>query len=62
MKIAEITQSRKPQASLSPEQARIRSMKQGIALQKAALAAEKERQQNAKHAEKMNKLRAQASM
>jgi hypothetical protein len=36
-------------------------MKQGIARQKATLAVEKERQQNAKYAQKISKLRAQAS-
>lgn len=51
-----------PVAPLSPEQARVRAMKQGIARQKAQLAAEKERQHDAKQAEKMNKLRAQATM
>ena len=60
MRVAEITQ--KPQAPLSPEQARVRALKQGVARQKAQLAAEKERQHDAKQAEKMNKLRAQASM
>ncbi len=59
MKIVEIAGTIKP---LSPEQARVRAMKQGIARQKAALAAEKERQHDAKQAEKMNKLRAQATM
>lgn len=62
MKIAELTATVKPVEALSPEQARVRAMKQGIARQKVQLAAEKERQQNAKHAEKMSKLRAQASM
>ena len=62
MRVAEITQAKQPQAPLSPEQARVRAMKQGIARQKAQLAAEKERQHDAKQAEKMNKLRAQASM
>jgi hypothetical protein len=38
---------------LSPEQARVRAMKQGIDRQKLALAQERERQQNAKHAQKM---------
>ena len=41
---------------LSPEQARVRAMKQGIDRQKLALAQERERQQNAKHAEKMQSL------
>jgi hypothetical protein len=41
---------------LSPEQARVRAMKQGIDRQKLALAQERERQQNAKHAKKMQKL------
>lgn len=59
MKIVEITGAVKP---LSPEQARVRALKQGVARQKAQLAAEKERQHDAKQAEKMNKLRAQASM
>ena len=57
MKIAELQSASKP---LSPEQARVRAMKQNIARQKLALAQERERQQNAKHAEKMNKLRAQS--
>lgn len=62
MKIAELITAEKPQAPLSPEQTRVRAMKQGIARQKAALAAEKERQHDAKQAEKMSKLSAQASM
>ena len=41
---------------LSPEQARVRAMKQGIDRQKLALAQERERQQNAKHAAKMQTL------
>ena len=41
---------------LSPEQARVRAMKQGIARQKLALAQERERQQNAKHAQKIQTL------
>jgi hypothetical protein len=41
---------------LSPEQARVRAMKQGIDRQKEALARERERQQNAKHAQKMQNL------
>jgi uncharacterized protein YukE len=41
---------------LSPEQARVRAMKQGIDRQKEALARERERQQNAKHAQKIQKL------
>ena len=60
MKIAEITM--KPQGPLSQEQARVRALKQGVARQKAQLAAEKERQHDAKQAKKMNKLRTQASM
>ena len=59
MKIVEIMGAVKP---LSPEQARVRALKQGVARQKAQLAAEKERQHDAKQLEKMNKLRAQASM
>ena len=57
MKVAEIVETNKPQQPLSPEQARVKAMQQGIARQKEALARERERQQNAKHAEKMNKLR-----
>lgn len=53
MKIAELTSLVK---SLSPEQARVKAMQQGIARQKEALARERERQQNAKHAEKMQTL------
>lgn len=53
MKIAELQSASKP---LSPEQARVRAMKQNIARQKVALAQERERQQNAKHAQKMQSL------
>ncbi len=53
MKIAELTSLVKP---LSPEQARVRAMKQNIDRQREALARERERQQNAKHAQKMQSL------
>ena len=53
MKIAELQSASKP---LSPEQARVRAMKQGIDRQKEALARERERLQNAKHAQKMQTL------
>ena len=53
MKIAELQSASKP---LSPEQARVRAMKQDIDRQKLALARERERQQNAKHAQKMQSL------
>ena len=53
MKIAELQSASKP---LSPEQARVRAMKQNIARQKVALAQERERQQNAKYAQKMQSL------
>ena len=53
MKIAELQSASKP---LSPEQARVRAMKQSINRQKEALARERERQQNAKHAQKMQSL------
>jgi len=53
MKIAELQSASKP---LSPEQARVRAMKQNIDKQKEALAIERERQHDAKHAEKMQKL------
>jgi len=53
MKIAELQSASKP---LSPEQARVRAMKQQIDRQKLALAQERGRQQNAKHAEKMQSL------
>jgi hypothetical protein len=56
MKIAELQGTIKP---LSPEQARVKAMQQGIVRQKEALARERERQQNSKHAQKMNKLHAQ---
>ena len=61
MKIAEVTAKEQAAKPLSPEQSRVRSMKQNIARQKASLAVEKERQHDQKHAQKMNKLRAQAS-
>ena len=54
MRIKELQSAIKP---LSPEQARVRAMKQGIDRQKEALARERERQQNAKHAQKMQSLR-----
>ena len=60
MRVAEIVESNQPQQPLSPEEARVKGMQQGIARQREALARERERQQNAKHAEKMNKLRAQS--
>jgi hypothetical protein len=60
MKITEVITKENAAKPPSPEQARLRTMKQGIARQKEALARERERQQNAKHAEKMNKLRAQS--
>ena len=41
---------------LSPEQARVRAMKQNVDRQKLALAQERERQQNAKHAAKIQSL------
>ena len=58
MRLAELVAPKKPQQALSPEQARVRAMQQGLVRQKAALATEKERQHDAKHAQKMNKLRA----
>ena len=63
MKIKEIASSSKQleelqsaSKPLSPEQTRVRAMKQGIDRQKLALAQERERQQNAKHAQKIQKL------
>ena len=53
MKIAELQSASKP---LSPEQARVRAMKQNIARQKLALSQERKRQQSAKHAQKMHSL------
>lgn len=53
MKINELLSASKP---LSPEQARMRAMKQNIVRQKEELAKERERQQNAKHAQKMQTL------
>lgn len=53
MKIAELQSASKP---LSPEQARLRAMKQNVAKQKEALARERERQHDAKHAQKMQSL------
>ena len=58
MKIAEIQTAAKPP---SPEQAKIKSMQQGIDRQKLALAQERERNQNAKHAQNIRKLQAKAS-
>ena len=63
MKIKEIASSSKQleelqsaSKPLSPEQARVRAMKQGIDRQKLALAQERERQQNAKHTKKIQSL------
>ena len=63
MKIKEIAGSSKQldellsaSKPLSSEQARVRAMKQGIDRQKLALAQERERQQNAKHAQKIQSL------
>lgn len=53
MKIAELQSASKP---LSPEQARVRAMKQCIVRQKLALAQVRERQQKAKRAKKMQAL------
>jgi len=53
VQVEELQSASKP---LSPEQARVRAMKQGIDRQKLALAQERERQQNAKHAQKMQTL------
>lgn len=58
MKLVEITGTIKP---LKPEEARVNAMKQGIARQKAQLAAEKERQHDAKHAQQMRSLQAKAA-
>lgn len=58
MRIVEIVSAIKP---LSPEQARVKAMKQGIARQKAQLAAEKERQHDAKHAKQMRTLQSKAA-
>ena len=51
--LEELQSASKP---LSPEQARVRAMQQQIDRQKVALAQERERQQNSKHAQKMQKL------
>ena len=53
MKIAELQSASKP---LSPEQARVRAMKHNIDRQKEALAQERERQHDAKHAQKIQSL------
>jgi hypothetical protein len=58
MKIAEIQSATKPP---TPAQAKVKSMQQNIDRQKLALAQERERQQNAKQADKMRKLQAKAS-
>jgi len=57
MRIIEIVGTIKP---LSPEQARVNAMKQAIARQKTQLAAEKERQHDAKHVKKMQTLKSQS--
>ncbi len=49
----EVQSASKP---LSPEQARVRAMKQNIDKQKEALARERERQHDAKHTQKMQNL------
>jgi hypothetical protein len=61
MKITEVIANENAAKPPSAEQARIRTMKQGIARQKVALASEKKRQQDVEHAQKMTKLRAQTT-
>ena len=51
--LEELQSASKP---LSPEQARVRAMKQNIDKQKLALARERERQHDAKHVQKMQTL------
>lgn len=58
MRIVEVVKPIKP---LSPEQARVKALKQGVARQKVQLAAEKERQHDAKHAEQMRTLQSKAA-
>lgn len=53
MQVEELQSASKP---LSLEQARVRAMNQNIAKQKEALAQERERQHDAKHAQKMQML------
>lgn len=52
--LEELQSANKP---LSPAQARVRALKQNIDRQKEALAQERERQHDAKHAAKMQTLR-----
>lgn len=61
MRVAEIMQQQKPQAPLSPEQARVKALKQGVERQKVQLAVEKERQHDAKHDEQMRTLQSKAA-
>jgi hypothetical protein len=61
MKITEVITKENAAKPPSPDQARLRTMKQGIARQKVALASEKKRQQDVEHAQKMTKLRAQTT-
>lgn len=61
MRIAEVITNEDTTKPLSPEQARLSTMRQGIARQKVALASEKKRQQDTEHAQKITKLRAQAT-
>jgi hypothetical protein len=55
MRIDEI-EGKAMNATLSPAQARLKAMRQNIDRQKEALANERERQHDAKHAEQMRKL------
>jgi hypothetical protein len=58
MKIAEIQSTTKP---LTPEQSRLKAMKQNIDRQKEAMAIERKRQQDAKQAEQLRKLHTKAT-
>jgi hypothetical protein len=56
MKITEVITKENAVKPPSPEQVRINTLKQSIDRQKLTLAQAKERQQNAKHNEKIRKL------
>jgi hypothetical protein len=57
MKIAEVTTNEQIVKPLTPDQARVRSIKQNINKQKIALAQERESQQNAKYQKKIAQLK-----
>jgi hypothetical protein len=56
-----LTEIKAPTKPLTPEQSRLKAMKQNIDRQKEAMAIERQRQQDAKQAEQLRKLHTKAT-